>query len=309
LIAFGLFSPIFGTLSDRLNTQAVVLVGGIIYGAGMLLTAQTRNLWQLYLFFGLMLGVGRSAFLVPLTAMMMKWAGDRKGLAVGFISSGTGVGTFVLPPLTRYLISTSGWQGAFAFLGVVALAVILPTALLLRDTPGGKDLQSPGSHPGKARAGENGRWKFLHGAPFWHLFFINFLCCSSHSIPLLHVMPYATDLGVSKMVAASILSLSGATSIVGRIGIGAISDRMGVKRILVAALALQGVMIFWLLGAQATWTFYVFAVFFGIAYGGVMPLYAVLAREYHGEEVMGSVYGGILLGATLGMALGGSWGA
>ena len=107
------------------------------------------------------------------------------------------------------------------------------------------------------------------------------------------------------MVAASILSVSGGTSIAGRIGMGAIADRMGVRRMLVAALALQGGMIFWLLGARTAWSFYVFAIFFGIAYGGVMPLYAVLAREHYSEDVMGRIYGGILFGATMGMALGG----
>lgn len=306
-IVFGLFSPIFGALSDRFNTRAVVLAGGIIYGAGMLLTTQTRALGQLYVFFGVMTGMGMSAFFAPLTAMVMKWAGRRSGLAVGLISSGTGMGTFVLPPVARYLISHSGWEGAFAVLGIVSLAVILPASLLLRDNEPGKDRPKSGldSHPHGMRARKGRPWDILRGGPFWHLFFINFLCCASHSVPLLHVVSYATDMGVPQMVAASILSLAGATSIVGRIGMGAIADRMGVRRMLVAALSMQGGMIFWLLGAQATWTFYTFAVFFGIAYGGVMPLYAVLAREYYHEEVVGSIYGGILLGATLGMALGG----
>ena len=304
-IVFGLFSPFVGALSDRINTRSVVLAGGIVYGAGMLLASQTRSLWQLYVFLGFMTGMGMSAFLAPLTAMIMKWAGHRKGLAVGFISSGSGVGSFVIPPLARHLISTSGWQGAFEGLGVVALVVILPAALLLRDMPGEKNRGDAASHSAGIQPKRGGRWKLFHDGPFWHLFSINFLCCASHSIPLLHVVSYATDLGVPNMAAASILSIAGATSVLGRLGMGVVADRMGVRRMLVAALAVQGGMIFWLMGAGAVWTFYVFAVFFGIAYGGVMPLYAVLAREYYGEGVMGTIYGGILLGATLGMALGG----
>lgn len=302
-IIFGLCSPIWGALSDRFSTRRVVLLGGIIYGGGMLLTSQVRSLWELYLFFGVLTGVGMSAFYAPLTAMVVRWFTQRKGLAIGLISAGTGVGTFVLPPAVRYLITTSGWQSTFFLLGLVSLVVILPASLLLRDHP---PAIAPGGNRGLSQVAPNTLRTEILGTPsFWGLLSVNFLCCTSHSIPLLHVVAYATDLGIPQMAAASILAVAGASSIGGRIGIGAIADRLGGKRVLIGSLALQGIMIFCLLGARGLWMFYLFAIFFGVAYGGGMPLYAVLTREYFGEVGMATIYGGILLGATLGMALGG----
>jgi MFS family permease len=106
------------------------------------------------------------------------------------------------------------------------------------------------------------------------------------------------------MAAATALGVSGLSSIAGRIGGGLIADRIGVKRTLVAGLVLQAAMIAAYLLARELWTFYALALVFGIAYGGVMPLYALVTREFFGEKVMGTAYGAVFLISSLGMGVG-----
>jgi MFS family permease len=124
------------------------------------------------------------------------------------------------------------------------------------------------------------------------------------------MVTHAIDQGVAVMTAATVLSVSGFTSIAGRIATGMIADRFGAKRTLVAGLTLQAILVFLYLFAHDAATFYALAALFGVAYGGVMPLYALLVREYFGEKVMGTAYGGVFLISTLGMGLGsfaGGW--
>src|SRR5919198_1403405 len=118
------------------------------------------------------------------------------------------------------------------------------------------------------------------------------------------MVTHAIDQGVAGMVAATVFGVSGLSSIAGRIGCGLLADRFGAKRTLVAGLAVQAAMVFSYLFTREAWSFY------AVAYGGVMPLYALVTREYFGEKVMGTAYGAVFLVSTLGMGLGsfaGGW--
>jgi MFS family permease len=138
----------------------------------------------------------------------------------------------------------------------------------------------------------------------------HFACCAAHSGPIFHMVTHAMDRGVPAMAAATVLSVAGLASLSGKIGCGIFADRVGAKTALVAGLALQAVAISLYLLAGGLGSFYALALVFGFAYGGVMPLYAILVRDYFGERVMGSAFGAVSLAATLGMALGpliGGW--
>jgi MFS family permease len=132
----------------------------------------------------------------------------------------------------------------------------------------------------------------------------HFCCCAAHSGPLFHLVSHATDQGVPKMVAASILGASGLTSIFGRIGTGIVADRVGAKRTLLTALGLQALLIFLYLFASTTGALYGVSLAFGVAYGGAMPLYALVTREHFGERVMGTAYGAVFFISCIGMGLG-----
>jgi MFS family permease len=143
-----------------------------------------------------------------------------------------------------------------------------------------------------------------HTWPFWAIALTHFCCCAAHSGPLFHLVTHAMDQGVARMTAASILGASGFTSIFGRIGTGIVADRVGAKGTLLAALGLQALLIFLYLFATGAAALYAVSLAFGVAYGGAMPLYPIVIREYFGERVMGTAYGAVFFISCIGMGLG-----
>jgi MFS family permease len=307
-IAMGLGSFVWGALSDRIGTRGVAVAGGLLLGLGLVLSSQVQALWQLYLTFGFLVGFAVGAFYAPLTSTATKWFTARRGLAVALVSSGIGVGILTIAPLARALTSLWDWRVALLVIGDLAWLVVVPLALVIRE------------HPGEAGAGRMGGFvrlgreystrQVLATPQFWAIALTHFACCAAHSGPIFHMVTHATDQGIGAMTAAAALGVSGMASIVGRIGGGVLADRVGIKPTLLAGLALQAAMIVLYLVVRDVGSFYTLSIVFGIAYGGVMPLYALVTREYFGERVMGAAYGGVFLVSTLGMGIGsfaGGW--
>jgi predicted MFS family arabinose efflux permease len=144
----------------------------------------------------------------------------------------------------------------------------------------------------------------LASPPFWLISVAHFACCAAHSGPIFHMVTHAIDQGIARMAAASVLALSGLASVAGRIGAGVLADRFGAKRTLVVGLVLQSAMISLYLVTRGLPALSLLGLGFGVAYGGVMPLYALLIRQYFGDKVMGAAYGAVFLVSTLGMGLG-----
>jgi predicted MFS family arabinose efflux permease len=298
-IAMGVGSFCWGALSDRIGGRGVALGGGFLLGLGLVLSSQVQALWQFYLTFGVLVGFSVGAFYAPLTSTVTKWFTARRGLAVALVSSGIGLGILLTSPLARALTSAWDWRIAMLVLGDIAWVVIIPTALLIRD-----DVDAAGTTAASAPAREYSGGQVLKAPQFWAIALTHFACCAAHSGPIFHMVTHATDQGVPSMAAATVLGVSGLSSIAGRIGGGLIADRFGVKRTLIAGLVLQATIIAAYLLAREAWTFYALALVFGTAYGGVMPLYALVTREYFGEKVMGTAYGAVFLISSLGMGLG-----
>jgi len=301
-IAMGLGSFVWGALSDRLGTRAVAVAGGLLLGLGLVLSSQARALWQLNLTFGVMVGFAVGAFYAPLTSTATKWFTARRGLAVGLVSSGIGVGILTIAPLARALTSAWDWRVALLVIGDLAWLVIVPVALLIREQPGDVGAAAMG---GRAAAGrEYATHEVLATPQFWAIALTHLACCAAHSGPIFHMVTHATDQGIGPMTAATAFGVSGLASIAGRLGGGILADRFGARSTLLAGLALQAAMIVLYLFVREVGLFYLLAIVFGVAYGGVMPLYALVTREYFGEKVMGAAYGGVFLVSTLGMGLG-----
>jgi MFS family permease len=301
-IAMGLGSFFWGALSDRIGTRGVAVAGGLLLGLGLVLSSQVQALWQLYVTFGVMVGFAVGAFYAPLTSTATKWFTARRGLAVALVSSGIGVGILAVAPLARALTSAWDWRIALLVIGDLAWIIVVPVALVIREQPG--DVGA-GAMGGTARAGREYSTREVIAAPqFWAIALTHFACCAAHSGPIFHMVTHATDQGIGAMAAATALGVSGLSSIVGRIGGGLLADRVGVKPTLLAGLALQAAMIVLYLFVRDVVPFYGLSVVFGVAYGGVMPLYALVTREYFGEKVMGAAYGGVFLVSTLGMGIG-----
>ena len=307
-IAMGLGSFIWGALSDRIGTRGVAVAGGLLLGLGLVLSSQVQALWQLYVTFGFLVGFAVGAFYAPLTSTATKWFTARRGLAVALVSSGIGVGILAIAPLARALTSVWDWRVALLVIGDLAWLVVVPVALLIREQPGDVGAGAMGGvdRPGR----EYSPREVLATPQFWAIAVTHFACCAAHSGPIFHMVTHATDQGIGAMAAATALGVSGMASIVGRVGGGLLADRVGIKPTLVAGLALQAAMVVLYLVVRDVGLFYALSIAFGVAYGGVMPLYALVTREYFGERVMGAAYGGVFLVSTLGMGIGsyaGGW--
>jgi MFS family permease len=307
-IIFGLGSFAWGALSDRIGARRVVGAGAALLGAALLLSSQVRTAGQLYAAFGIMGAIGASAFYVPLSATATRWFAARRGLAMGILSSGMGFGIFAVPPTARGLITAFGWRTTFAVFGGLAWIVGAVVVRYLVDRPEDRGLRTYGGAAASAAAPAVGGGvtpaDALRSPAFWGVALVHFGCCMAHSGPIFHMVAHAMDLGVTKMAAAAMLGLSGATSITGRLSSGLLADRFGAKPALVGMLTLQAVTLSTYLYADGAVSLYGAALAFGVAYGGAMPLYALVAREFFGERVVGTTFGGIFFISCIGMGLG-----
>jgi MFS family permease len=304
-VSMGIGSFFWGALSDRIGTRTVVLCGGVLLGFGLVSASQAATLGQFQLLFGVLVGFAVGSFYAPMTASAMRWFTRHRSLAVALVSSGIGLGTLTVGPLARALIDTYDWRLAMLVVGDLCWLVVIPAALLVRNPPA----PIPGE-PVASTAGAHGReytaGQALGTPQFWAIALTHFACCAAHSGPIFHMVTHAIDRGVAPLTAATVLGVSGLASVSGRVTCGLLADRFGVKRTLLAGLAIQAVSVFLYLFTTGTSAFYALALIFGLSYGGVMPLYAILVREYFGERIMGTAYGAVFLISTLGMALG-SW--
>jgi MFS family permease len=305
----GVGALFWGALSDRLGTRAVVLIGGVLLGLGTVMASQATTLGAFQVYFGVMVGFAAGSLYTPLTATTTRWFTRHRSLAVALVSAGLGLGSTTTAPLARWIITSYDWRTAMLVIGDLAWLVIIPAALLVREPP-----TPPTAGLPAATAGADGREltvaQALRTPQFAALAFTYFACCAAHSGPIFHMVTYAIDHGVTAMAAATVISVAGLASLSGKIVCGLFADRVGAKRVLVAGLALQAVAISLYLVTSELSHFYGVAVMFGFAYGGVMPLYAILVREYFGARIMGTMFGAVGFASTLGMALGpvaGGW--
>ena len=300
----GLSGIMMGTLADRFSARPVVLFGALMAGGSLVLLGFVQSLWQLYLLYGVCLGaLGLAGFLTPLVANIGHWFDRNRGLALGILMAGQSLGGGIVPPLARYLIATYGWREAYIILGITSWAVMLPLALLIGERPGiaeAKRLSRAAEKaPGHARPLME-PWKMTAV-----LCTAIVMCCICMSIPLVHVVALVTDVGISGTTAAGIFSAMMLTSIVGRVGIGKLADYIGGIRALLLASAGQTVMIFWFTQMTTPPGFYLIAVLFGLGYGGVIPAYAIIIREYFPLHRVGMTVGLVFFFGNLGMGLGG----
>jgi MFS family permease len=303
-IFMGLGSFVWGALSDRIGARAVALAGGVLLGGGLVAASQAGTLTQFQVAFGAIVGFAVGAFYAPLTATVIRWFTAQRSLAVALVSAGIGIGSFTIAPLAQALTSAFDWRLAMLVIGDLAWLIVIPVALLVRNSPPEGTGQVVADEPRPPR--EFTAVTALSTPQFWAIALTHFACCAAHSGPIFHMVTHAIDQGVPALAAATVLGVSGLASVGGRITCGILADRFGAKRTLLVGLVIQAVSVFLYLFTRELGAFYALALVFGIAYGGVMPLYAILVREYFGERIMGTAYGAVFLVSTLGMALG-SW--
>jgi MFS family permease len=306
-LAMGVGAFFWGSLSDRFGTRFVVLCGGILLGIGLIAASHATTLTQFQLLFGVCVGLAVGSFYAPLTSATTSWFTEHRSLAVALVSAGLALGSATIAPLSRWMITTHDWRFAMLVLGGLAWALIIPSALLVRRPP---VLASAGGKAANADAREFTIGQVLRTPQFAAIALTHFACCAAHSGPIFHMVSYAIDCGVTSMTAATVFGVAGLSALGGRIICGLVADRVGAKLTLIVGLSLQALAVSLYVFTRGATSFYALSMMFGFAYGGVMPLYAILVREYFGARIMGTAFGAVAMVSTFGMAIGpwtGGW--
>ena len=282
IAAFG-----WGALTDRFGPRIVVLSGAILLGLGLALASRATSLLEFQIIYGVLVGVAAGAVFAPMIATVTGWFEERRSLAVSLVSAGMGVAPMTVSPFASWLIGSYDWRTALLAIAIMSWVLLVPAALLVR-----RASSAPSAAGMPAEGGEGMTVaQALRSPQFIVLAMTFFFCCAAHSGPIFHTVSYALTCGLSAMTAVTIYSVEGLAGLGGRILFGLLGDRFGARRIVVLGLMFQA------LGAGGYYftreigEFYAVAILFGMAYGGVMPLYAVIAREYFPMRIMGTVFG------------------
>ena len=319
-IVSGMFGPTAGWLGDRYGVRWTMRVGAVLFIVGMVLTGFMQNLWQFYLFFGIILSAAMGIFQVPLTAAVTLWFRKHLGTGMGLLQGSQGLGPLVAVPLMLLIIhlfggGLNGLRAAFWIPGIFGGAAIFLLVRFFYNEPaeiGVRALGAPEDEPiKKMQTGEIARVRskvFLKQAQrtsaFWNLIGIHFWGCAGHAIILVYLVAMAEDEGLSTGLAAGAFVTMSVSSTITRFGVPVIADRMGSKPAMAGCFFLQTMPILLLFFAHDPWQFYLFAVLFGIGFGGEMSAFPIINRQYYGSGPIGTTYGYQMMGAGVGMAAG-----
>ena len=324
-----IFILMMGYLIDRYSPRLIISLGAVFLGLGLIFSSFTREIWHLYLFFGFIAGIGSSSMYVPPITVVTRWFVARRGLALGIAVTGIGIGGFLGSPFFNLLIQSFGWRTALPVLGILMCLVVILAAMVLLGHPEDKGLQpygmqespemekavsSDGSvNPDRGPENESDSdWTLrqaLRTRPFLLLFIMFFSAEVALVGIMAHLFTYATENGVSHHTVSWAYGLIGVASLVGKVGIGALSDRIGRKASFVMSFGLKGTAFLFLLPTQNVFLLYLFAVTLGLSYGGWTPVFPAILGDYFGLGSMGKIFSvltiNFLLGGTCGPILAG----
>jgi MFS family permease len=304
LILYGFFAVVAGRFVDRFGPRVVVTICGLFMGTGYLLVSGVTAIWQLYLYYGLLVAIGMSGSFVPLSSTVARWFVKRRGMMIGITVSGIGAGTLVMPPLAHLLISNYGWRTSYIIVGITVLVSVTLAARFLRHDP-----RQIGQLPyGETESGEGQKYtqpkgvslqKAIQNRQFWMLA-VAFLCATlSTGAVQAHIVLHSIDMGISAANGAVVLAVTGGLSTVGRVIMGSASDRIGNKQAITICFVLMAAALFWLIVARDLWMLYLFAVVYGFGYGGLSPLISLILAEKFGLSSLGAILGVIIIGVQV----------
>jgi MFS family permease len=304
-----MLSPVVGYLLDRYGTKRVVIAGCLTLALGLLLSSRVSELWQLYIFFGLVTAFGFTfTGMVPHVFLVSEWFSSNRASAIGVVYAGSGVGIMILAPLSAWLIATYGWTRTFEIYAAVMLIALLPLVwAFYQYGPFGEKLR----HHGPRKHDET-QWTAklaLKSLQFWLLFFARVCAASGTTVIVTHQVAHVVEVGYSQLMAASIFGLAGIMSSFGRVVFGFIADRLSRQAAytLNIVMTLIGVGALMLLrGPSQNWLLYIYVVFFGIGFGSRAVIFSALTADIFSGKGFGSILGYSTVAVGVGGALG-SW--
>jgi MFS family permease len=298
MLAFGVFQPVSGRLADRYGPRLVILTGVWLTALGLAVLSLVSELWQFYLGYGVLLGIGMSLVsFVPQSALISRWFVNRRQLALGIAFAGMSVGQFVMVPLTLFLILEATWRGAFLVLGVGLCLLLTPVMLaLVRNAPGGSQSSERGVDLSASQA--------LRTRPFWLLSSAFFICGISITMVAVHLPGHVNDLGLDQSLAAAMLGVMGVLSATGSLGSGLLSGRFSARTVLGVVYLCRAAAVVLLIRAASMLDLWIFAAVFGLSWLATVPLTSGLTATTYGRTAIATIFGFISSIHTLGDALG-----
>ncbi len=298
LIVYGLSLIPAGWALARFNTRAIFAIAALLIGSSLALCSRVSEPWQLYVLYGVPLGIGVGICGPPLLALVVEWFSEKRGMALGIASAGIGFGALVGAPLINSLIASGGWRNAFVVLGAVSCATLLVCAYFMRRSPrpaaGERESVTPRGHDSQASSPSSRGITFKQAIRTKEAVLI--ALAQSAAIFALrtvqtHIVAHAVDTGISPSIAALAIGTIGGLSIIGRLGMGFAQDKIGARRSMITCLAIQGTSMLALPFIKADLLFFVFAMVFGFTYGGDVPQVPALVARSFGLVAVSSIYG------------------
>ncbi len=311
-IGSGFGGIVMGYVLDRLGFGVPALIGAIMVGTGAILVSNIDAAWQLYAIYGFMFGLsGQGSLAAPAMANIARWYEKRRGMAVGITASGLSIAGIIWPPVFGYVMGTIGWRDMYFWFGIFALCVMLPLCLVVRHRP--PLFVPPDPAGGRARGDTQSTVRHSEPPPLSNMAIQSSLCCAilgccvAMALPLGHIVALVTDLGYPVMNAVEVLSTVLLASFVSRaVCLGFLSDRIGGLRALGIFSIVQASSLAALVMVQELWAFYAVAALFGLGYGGIFPVYALVVRDHLPITEAGRRTGVIFLFGAVAMGIG-SW--
>jgi MFS family permease len=292
-----------GPISDRLGARPVVAFGMVLIAIGLLASSFAQSLWHIYLSYGVAVGVGIGFSYVPSVGVLQRWFVRRRGLASGLAVAGIGVGTLVAPPFSRFLVDTLGWRETFQVLAGMTLVLGLLAAWMLYPSPAARGLYPDGDRTAAGEGASLSGWSLraaLSSRPFWLLFGASTFVSLSLFVPFVHLVKFSVDHGHDESWSILLISLIGVGSMSGRLTLGGVADRLGRYRAVIAMYLGMALVQGWWFHSTSFWALAVYAVLFGLTYGGYVALAPALMADYFGAKNVGGILGALYSGTALG---------
>jgi len=309
-LIMGAVGILAGRLNDRIGPRVLIVASAGFLGLGYLLMSRLQSPWQLYIMYGLLAGIGFSTHDVITLSTVARWFVKRRGVMSGIVKVGTGSGQLLGPMIATLLLAIYGWRYANLIIGTVILAALVAAAQLMRRDPQGMGLLPDGGSDvayGRVVGTEERGFSLKEAVrmkQFWIICTTEFAVLGCLLTVVVHIVPYARDLGLAPAYAAGVLSTIGGVSILGRIVMGAANDRIGGRRALIICLIVLFGSFVWLQLVTNVWMLFLFAVIYGFAHGGFFTVVSPMVAELFGTGSHGLLFGIILFSGTLGGAFG-----
>ncbi|MFZ5676403.1 MAG: MFS transporter [Pseudomonadota bacterium] len=300
MLGFAAGGILMGRLVDRLGIVVPVLIGAALLCVGYVLAAFTSSIWQFALLSGV-IGFGSAAGFAPLISDLSHWFRKHRAVAVSFAASGSYLAGAAWPLAIEHFQSAYGWRALHVGIGVFVPLAMVPLGLALSRKPASTTYAAAEAATEAARGELGLSPRQLQGL----LVVAGFACCMAMSMPQVHLVAYCGDLGYGVAVGAQIVSLMLALGVVSRVGSGVIADRIGAGPMLLIGSAMQAAALLLFLFFDSQSSLWVIAGLFGLFQGGIVPMYAVIIRQFLPPREAGARISLVLTATVLGMAAGG----